>query len=308
MPKYYCELVCGDKFALFRCCLWGLWFGGIKNGLENDGHGSGTGIGLFELGLVNVAGPTGRGLHRGRRVGAAVGLRTRSFENRFQRFGPIRDGLDAISELFDRRMKSVDEGSVPNSGSAVTLNGFEAWQRKIIFVQKFNFLLPFKYLKLIFSSKSSLLLKAHFSPAFLFHLKYEIQNFLFSFLFRKNQTILPDSRASVIERKLTDSVDSSFTAEASQKMENIAPDDPPISFSDTCPIIRNRRVGFLVKLSPDSRKTDFSFLAPRLKVDPQSASPDPVSIFKRSKSINKQCLKQRVQLNVIMDNVFSQII
>ena len=52
----------------------------------------------------------------------------------------------------------------------------------------------------------------------------------------------PVSRAEATEAGETDSADSSFEAEASKKIENIAPEEPPISFSETDPIVLENNI------------------------------------------------------------------
>jgi hypothetical protein len=52
-----------------------------NDGVEDDGHGPGAGVGLLQLRLVHVRGTSGRRLHGGRGLGAEVGLQAGIGEN-----------------------------------------------------------------------------------------------------------------------------------------------------------------------------------------------------------------------------------
>ena len=120
-------------FILFF--IWGrhLWAGRGEDSFKYEGHSMGTGVGLFQLRLVHVAGPSGRGLHRRRGGRASVRLETRGREDRVQCPSRVLNRVRIVSELFDCRMEGVQQGSVSDSGSSVTLDGFQTW-RQIFFV------------------------------------------------------------------------------------------------------------------------------------------------------------------------------
>jgi hypothetical protein len=87
----------------------------LIDSFEDNGHSLGPRVGLFQFGLVNVAGPASRRLHSCCGSRTLAGSIASSQEN-------ILDRSFVLSQFFKGRMKGVNQGSIPDPGTSVTLN------------------------------------------------------------------------------------------------------------------------------------------------------------------------------------------
>ena len=92
----------------------------FKDSFEDDGHSLCPRVGLLQLGLVNVAGSASRSLHGCCGSRTSAGCVAGSLEN-------VLNRSFILPQLFEGRMEGIDQGSISNPGTSVTLNRVKTW-------------------------------------------------------------------------------------------------------------------------------------------------------------------------------------